>query len=154
MKNARLLVFVLALWFALGLKPSSAAPDEYDDRQSHPLRVIAYLVHPAAFIVEWTLARPFHWLVSSTEPLEALFGHQPHPPVLSEPQPIRNYGVSKKVSSAEIPAKETQVSKPDSPQKPVAEKPKIVEVPVEKIVEREVPQSVEVENAELQVKAR
>lgn len=154
MKSARLLVFVLALWFALGLKPSSAAPDEYDDSQSHPLRVIAYLIYPAAFIAEWTIFRPLHFLVSSTEPLEALFGHKPHPPVLSEPQPIRNYGVSKKVSSAEMPVKETQVSKPAAPQEAVTEKVEIVEVPVEKTVVGEVAKGVEVENAELQAKAR
>ena len=132
MKISRLRVLVLALWFAVGLKPSFAAPDEYDDSQSHPLRVVAYLVYPAAFILEWTVFRPFHWLVSGTEQQEALFGHKPHPPVLAEPQPIHNYGVSKKVAMNPMQVSESPPSNPAVAQEPVAENFKIVEVPVEK----------------------
>jgi hypothetical protein len=85
MKRSRIALLVLALSFALGAQPSFSASDEYDDSQSHPLRVLAYLVHPAAFLVEWTVFRPFHFLVSATEAQEALFGHTPHPQVLSHP---------------------------------------------------------------------
>lgn len=91
MKRARFFVFVVALYFTLGLKPSFAAPDEYDDSQSHPLRVAAYLLHPVGFILEWTIFRPFHYLVSSSEPAEAFFGHKPHPPLITEPEPTRDY---------------------------------------------------------------
>ncbi len=91
MKRARLFVFVVALCLTLGLKPALAAPDEYDDSQSHPLRVAAYLLHPVGFILEWTIFRPFHYIVSSSEPAEAFFGHKPHPPVTVEPQLMRDY---------------------------------------------------------------
>jgi hypothetical protein len=47
-------------------------------------------VHPAAFLVEWTVFRPFHFLVSATEAQEALFGHTPHPQVLSHPATPRD----------------------------------------------------------------
>ena len=41
-----------------------AVPDEYDDSESHPLRVAAYLVHPIGVALEWAIFRPFHYLVS------------------------------------------------------------------------------------------
>lgn len=97
MKRARLFVFVVTLCLTLGFKPALGAPDEYDDSQSHPLRVAAYLLHPVGFIVEWTIFRPFHYLVSSSEPAEAFFGHKPHPPVISDPQTIRDYGAPTRV---------------------------------------------------------
>ena len=139
MKNSRFLMLVLALWFSLGLRPSFAAPDQYDDSQSHPLRIAAYLLYPAAFLLEWTVFRPFHWLVSATEPQEAIFGHTPHPPVLADPQPDYNYGVSKKVPLTEATAQSKMAVG-----EPTPEKVKIVEVPVEKIVVKEVPKVVEV----------
>lgn len=97
MKIVRFAAIILALSLAFGPKASFAEPDEYDDSQSHPLRVFAYLVYPAAFLLEWTVYRPFHFLVSATEPQEKLFGHTPHPPVLAEPQPVQSYGAPKKV---------------------------------------------------------
>jgi len=144
MKRYRIALLILSVSFALAAKPAFAAADEYDDSQSHPLRIVAYLAYPAAFLVEWTVFRPFHFLVSATEPQEAFFGHTPHPPVLSEPQPMRNYGVAKKVVMNEAPAKEASSVAAVIAPEPV-ERVKIVEVPVEKIVVKEVPKVVEVE---------
>jgi hypothetical protein len=59
---------------------SAAAPayfDEYDDSQSNPLRVVAYVIHPVGYTLEWLVARPIHALVSQPE-LEPVFGHTPH----------------------------------------------------------------------------
>jgi len=142
MKKYRIALLVASL--ALAARPAFAAPDEYDDSQSHPLRILAYLAYPAAFLTEWTIFRPFHFLVSATEPQEAFFGHTPHPPVLSEPQPIRNYGVAKKVVMSESPAQQPQTATAAVTPEPV-ERVKVVEVPVEKIVVKEVPKVVEVE---------
>ena len=50
MKSLRLLVLVMILCLTFGPKPSIAAPDEYDDSQSNPFRVAAYLLYPAGFI--------------------------------------------------------------------------------------------------------
>lgn len=51
--------------------------DEYDETQGHPLRIAAYLIHPIGFALEWTLLRPFHWVVSQPG-LDRVFGHRPH----------------------------------------------------------------------------
>jgi outer membrane protein OmpA-like peptidoglycan-associated protein len=122
-----------------------AAPDEYDDSQSHPLRILAYVVHPVAFIAEWTIFRPFHYLVSATEAQEAFYGHRPHPPVLSEPQLLHDYGVAKKVPASQMPPQPAPPTKPTAAQEPPAERVTVVQVPVEKIVVKEVPKIVEVE---------
>ncbi len=60
---------------------SATAPayfDDYDDSQSNPLRVVAYVIHPVGYTLEWLVARPLHALVSQPE-LEPVFGHTPHP---------------------------------------------------------------------------
>jgi outer membrane protein OmpA-like peptidoglycan-associated protein len=107
-----------------------AAPDEYDDSQSHPLRIAAYLLHPVGWLTEWLVFRPFHYIVSATEPQEAFFGHRPHPPVLAEPQPLHDYGMPKRVPLQQSKA-EPKIAAPA----PAQETVKIVEVPVEKVVE-------------------
>jgi len=134
--------FIIALLLAsnLSLKAASAAPDEYDDSQSNPLRVAAYLLYPIGWLAERTVFRPFHFLVSATEPQEAFFGHRPHPPILAEPQPVHDYGTSRRVPLKQTNA-EPIVAKAATP----AETVKIVEVPVEKTVIKEVTKVVEVE---------
>jgi OOP family OmpA-OmpF porin len=117
-----------------------AASDEYDDSQSNPLRIAAYLLHPVGWLAEWTIFRPFHFLVSATEPQEAFFGHRPHPPVLAEPQPMQDYGVVKKVPPKPVAPPPPQAAAPAP-----AEIVRVVEVPVEKLVIKEVPKIVEVE---------
>jgi outer membrane protein OmpA-like peptidoglycan-associated protein len=141
MKSLRSLVLVMILGLILGPKASLAEPDEYDDSQSNPFRVAAYLLHPAGFVLEWIVFRPFHFLVSSTEPLEAFFGHRPHPPVISDPRPYPYYGVSPKVPLKQPPPPAKVTAAPEPPKEVV----KIVEVPVERIVVKEVPKMVEVE---------
>ena len=141
MNRQRSILVALVMWIAVSANPSFAAPDEYDDSQSHPLRIAAYLLHPAAWLVEWTVFRPFHFLVSATEPQEAVFGHRPHPPVISEPQPAYDYGMPKRVAANPPSAPAPQIAK----EEPVREVVKVVEVPVEKIVYKEVPKVVEVE---------
>ena len=77
MKRLRLLVLVMILCLSFGPKPSIAAPDEYDDSQSNPFRVAAYLLNPAGFILEWTVFRPFHFLVSSRASTRGFFRSLP-----------------------------------------------------------------------------
>lgn len=71
----RLLLIGAAVLFLAG--PSTAYYDEYDDSQSHPLRIIAYVLHPVGYTLEWLLFRPIHAVVSQPE-LEPVFGHTPH----------------------------------------------------------------------------
>ncbi|MGH7847423.1 MAG: OmpA family protein [Candidatus Binatia bacterium] len=130
----------LYLGAALVAWPISSRADEYDDSQSHPLRVTAYALHPFGILVEWVLARPFHALVSATPELEYIYGHKPHPPIFAEPQPAQYYGVSKRV-----PLQEPTTPKKMTLNEPVAEKVSIKEVVVEKPVVKEVTKVVEVE---------
>jgi hypothetical protein len=51
--------------------------DGYDDSQAHPLRILAYAVHPVGYALEWLLTRPIHAIVSQPE-LHRVFGHQSH----------------------------------------------------------------------------
>ncbi|MBI3327333.1 MAG: OmpA family protein [Nitrospinae bacterium] len=113
---------ILVFSVQLGL----AEQDEYDESQSHPLRIIAYFLHPVGRLLEWTFTRPLHAVASSSPELEYLSGHRPH------------------ITTEERLRLETAAS-----QGWVVEKVTIKEVPVEKIVEkeviREVPKVVEVE---------
>jgi len=140
MKNLRILAVITGLWFVLGSMPqqglaggcprqATAGPDCYDDTQSHPLRLLAYVVHPIGLIMEWTLTRPFHAFVSQTEELEYFTGHKPHPPVVLERVPLGPPPAPVKAASKE----------------PMAERVTVKKVPVEKIVYKEVPKIIEVE---------
>jgi len=61
---------------------SPALADEYDARRAgHPLRVVAYVVHPIGVALDWLLFRPAHWVVSQPV-LSHVFGHD----VDEEPQ--------------------------------------------------------------------
>lgn len=72
MKRALVTVAVAALLLA---PVSAVAADRYDDTQSHPLRVAAYLLHPVGLAAEWLIFRPLHFVFASSGPV---FGHRPH----------------------------------------------------------------------------
>ena len=69
------------LGLTLGCVLLAAAParahDAYDDSQSHPLRILAYAIHPVGFALEWLVTRPIHFAVSNPN-TERVFGHVPH----------------------------------------------------------------------------
>jgi hypothetical protein len=69
---------LLAAWLLCTVPGlAAAAPDDYDETQSHPLRVAAYLLNPIGFTLEWVVFRPLHYLVSRPS-LEPVFGHHRH----------------------------------------------------------------------------
>lgn len=140
MKTLRPLPVFLLLSICLSLLPGRVLADEYDDSQSHPLRVVAYVTHPVGVVLEWLTARPFHFLVSGTKELEYLFGHRPHPPLFAEAQPAYDFGVSKRAPMVVVEA-----PKRVAPKEPIAETVTVKEVIVEKTVLKEVPKIVEVE---------
>lgn len=70
-------VTLLAMVLACTAGPAAAVPDDYDDMQSHPLRIVAYLAYPIGYTMEWLVFRPFHYVVSRPA-LEPVFGHRPH----------------------------------------------------------------------------
>ena len=71
-------------WVAIGVVLSVlavATPAVADThkvhRSGHPLRVLAYVVHPVGVIIDVLFFRPFHWL-GNREPVKTLFGHHPN----------------------------------------------------------------------------
>lgn len=68
-------LIVLALGASAG--SALALEDDYDDTQSHPLRVAAYLAYPIGFTAEWLVLRPLHYIMSRPY-LESMFGHTGH----------------------------------------------------------------------------
>lgn len=141
MKSSKLsAVSLLLLSVCLFTAPRLAVADEYDDSQSHPLRVVGYVLHPVGLLLEWVAARPFHSLVSATPETEYVSGHRPHPPMFAEAQPIYEFGVSKRkpMQAFEAPKRVVRAE-------PIAERVTVKEVTVEKTVLREVPKIVEVE---------
>jgi len=53
-----------------------ASADDYDaTRAGHPLRIVAYILHPVGVMLDYLIMRPAHWLVSR-EPMQTLFGHE------------------------------------------------------------------------------
>ncbi|MFP6664178.1 MAG: hypothetical protein VCC00_08270 [Deltaproteobacteria bacterium] len=75
MKSLRNMV-VVGLMVSLLATPAMAV-DDYDDSQANPLRLIAYVLHPIGYAVEWLFTRPIHRLFAQ-EDLEPIFGHVPH----------------------------------------------------------------------------
>jgi outer membrane protein OmpA-like peptidoglycan-associated protein len=144
MKRSQVTVWVFFVALAFSTRSGFAAPDEYDESQANPFRITAYLIHPVGVITEWLFLRPFHYLVSANEQNEKLFGHRPHPPLLTEAQPVYDFGMARRV-----PLRQTQAESKPVAAAPMGERVTVVEVPVEKVVTKEVikevPQVVEVE---------
>jgi hypothetical protein len=83
---------IAVLMIALSLTAAPArAHDAYDDSQAHPLRLVAYAVHPIGFALEWLVTRPIHFLVSDPK-LERVFGHVPHESPFGEYEPYEPEG--------------------------------------------------------------
>jgi len=61
----------------MGGAATARAHDAYDDSESHPLRLIAYVVHPVGWLTEWMVTRPIHFIASNPQ-LERISGHVPH----------------------------------------------------------------------------
>ena len=71
-------------WFAIlslvtAMLVAVASPtvaDEYDSSNSgHPVRIIAYILHPIGVLIDYIVVRPAHWFVSQ-EPMKTIFGHE------------------------------------------------------------------------------
>jgi hypothetical protein len=73
----KLIVLVAALVLVTSANVVWAGADDYDDSQSHPLRLLAYVLHPIGYTAEWLVTRPFHELVAQPD-LEPVFGHDSH----------------------------------------------------------------------------
>jgi hypothetical protein len=66
----------LLLVATASLAASPALADEYDARRAgHPLRVVAYVLHPIGVTLDYLLFRPAHW-VGSLPVIRTVFGHE------------------------------------------------------------------------------
>ncbi|HET6303526.1 MAG TPA: hypothetical protein VFG80_02010 [Myxococcota bacterium] len=66
---------LLATLVALLASSGAARADEYDpQRAGHPLRIVAYALHPVGFMIDYLILRPAHW-IGSHEPYRSMFGH-------------------------------------------------------------------------------
>ncbi len=73
--NARKRLLACSLGLSLLFAALPAAADEYEKEYSaHPLRILAYVVHPVGVVLDYVLFRPFHW-IGGHEPFKTLFGH-------------------------------------------------------------------------------
>jgi len=59
----------------VGAVPAAHADDHDPEESGHPLRIVAYALHPVGVIVDTLVFRPAHWLVHH-EPFTTLFGHE------------------------------------------------------------------------------
>jgi hypothetical protein len=41
-------------------------PEAYTDEDSQPLKIASYFVAPVGYVLEWTVARPLHYLMEDT----------------------------------------------------------------------------------------
>ena len=74
--TARRAVLAALLGAVLAASGRPAMADDYDDKSSgHPLRIIAYVLHPVGVAIDYLVLRPAHWL-GSHEPLKTIFGHE------------------------------------------------------------------------------
>lgn len=66
-----------AFALALLVVPTAGSAHQYDrDDSDHPLRYVAYVVHPIGIAIEYALLRPIHYMVSQPN-MSIIFGHQP-----------------------------------------------------------------------------
>ena len=69
-----LLAGAAALVLLSGAAPAGA--DEYDPKRAgHPLRIVAYVIHPVGVAIDYLILRPAHW-IGSHEPFRTIFGHE------------------------------------------------------------------------------
>ena len=55
---------------------STPVHDDYDPRSAaHPLRIVAYGLHPVGVALDWIVVRPAVWVVRH-EPFRTIFGYE------------------------------------------------------------------------------
>jgi hypothetical protein len=55
---------------------SPAVADDYDSANAgHPVRMVAYALHPIGVLIEYVILRPANWL-GGIEPFKTIFGHE------------------------------------------------------------------------------
>jgi hypothetical protein len=90
MERTRKQLMVISLSASLLLLASPALGDEYESQSAgHPLRIVAYVLHPIGVTLDYLIFRPAHW-IGSLGPLKTFFGHSDETPRISEPKRTSN----------------------------------------------------------------
>ena len=99
----RQLLAAVAVVTVLALPAERAwAHDAYNDADSNPLKIISYPIALAGYLLEWTVARPIHFLVSQPT-LQPVFNYQPTYNAFDTPQSYPPPPSSSGASTANIP---------------------------------------------------
>jgi hypothetical protein len=68
--------WMIATIACLALLAPAASADQYDpQRAGHPVRIIAYVLHPVGVILDVLIFRPAHWF-GSLDGVDEFFGHE------------------------------------------------------------------------------
>jgi len=72
----RVTVGALIAALLLAVAAPGARADEYEaEHAGHPVRIVAYLLHPVGVALDYLIFRPAHWL-GHREPFKTIFGHE------------------------------------------------------------------------------
>ena len=75
MKKGFFIAAAIVLFLAV---PTKSEAHDYDrDDSEHPLRYVAYAIHPIGIALEYIVFRPIHKLVSLNKATSVTFGHDP-----------------------------------------------------------------------------
>ena len=75
-QSLRRAIAASAVAVAVSLASQPVMADEYNPRRAgHPLRLVAYAIHPVGVVADYLLFRLAHW-VGSWTPVAVLFGHE------------------------------------------------------------------------------
>ena len=74
-RTRKLVGAVIAVVLLATAAPVAQADPHDSERSAHPVRIIAYLLHPIGVVLDYALLRPAHWL-GHQEPFRTLFGHK------------------------------------------------------------------------------
>ncbi len=96
-------------------------PQEYTEDDSHPLRMIAYILAPIGFTLEWCIARPMHYVATSTF-LSPVFNGVEKEPEFTPPFPLvppdkiveEDVPPSEEATPAAVPSSAKRGAKPKS----------------------------------------
>lgn len=61
--KSKTLVVITAFAALVAVSGTSAqAADQYDDQDSHPLRVVSYFLYPVGTVIDYAVFRPLHFV--------------------------------------------------------------------------------------------
>jgi hypothetical protein len=79
---------IAALVIGLVAPAAASAQERYDpQRAGHPLRILAYAVHPVGWLLDRLIFFPAWW-IGGHEPIRSIVGHAGLPPKRMEPLPF------------------------------------------------------------------